>query len=174
MGKCLGPPHAPGRVGPGHHILVHIPGTTAEPLEKAVFPPLPSDCGPGPHTRGPPGHGCLVGVRPLRHPVPHLPASRVCDVAAGRRAPWGGVDFDTGTPCNREVPQRPSWAGLATVGGGPPGWGEGPECPHGPEARCGPPGTWLQAETQGERGRHPQSPGIDVERGAGRRVSYPL
>lgn len=102
MGKCLGPPHAPGRVGPGHHILVHIPGTTAEPLEKAVFPPLPPDCGPGPHTRGPPGHGCLVGVRPLSHPVPHLPASRVCDVAAGRRAPWGGVAFDTGTPCNTQ------------------------------------------------------------------------
>lgn len=32
------------------------------------------------------------------------------------------------------------------LGGGPPGWGEGPECPHRPKARRDTPSTWLQAE----------------------------
>ena len=102
----VGTPHAPGRVDPSHHILVHVaPGTTIEPLEKAVFPL--SACQPqprSPHSEAPRPRPLGQDAVPQCHPVPHLPASRVCDAAAGRRAPWGGVAFDTGTPCQREAP----------------------------------------------------------------------
>ena len=88
----------------------------------------------------------------------------------GEGLPLTQAHFVTGKPPNSprgQVWQQWEWDHLGGV------WGPSVHTGLTPDA-APTPGTWLQAEMQGERGRHPQSLGVDVERGAGRRVSYPL